>query len=189
MSRCSRAWRKARGPHQRSAAVVFPALHPCAAGFRARPTPLVLGKRPRDDDPLNLARAFEQGVDLGVAVPLLDREVADVAVAPADLDRLLGDLDGDLAGLELRHRTLGLLELAAVATFPQRAPDERASGPDLGRHVREHEGDRFVFDQRATELLALLRVGKRELKRRARDAKRLRADDRARELEGLERDR
>src|SRR5258708_29860502 len=83
---------------------------------------LVVGDRSRDDEPLDLAGAFEERVDLGVAVPLLDREVPDVAVATADLDRLLRDLDRDLAGLQLRHRALCLLELAAVPTFPQRPP-------------------------------------------------------------------
>src|SRR5882762_3461364 len=143
----------------------------------------VLGQRPRDDDSLDLARAFEQRVDLGVAVPLLDRKVANVAVAAADLDCLLRDLDRDLPGLQLGHRALGLLELAAVAAFPQRAPDQRAGGLDLSGHVREHEGDRLVLDQRLAELLALLRVLEGELEGGPRDAQRLRPDDWARELE------
>src|SRR5882757_3588901 len=91
----------------------------------------VLGQRPRDHDSLDLARAFEQRVDLGVAVPLLDREVAAVAVAAADLDRLLGDLDRDFARFQLGHRAFGFLELAAVAALPERAPDQRAGGFDL----------------------------------------------------------
>src|SRR5260370_31375101 len=77
---------------------------------------LVVGDRSRDDEPLDLAGAFEERVDLGVAVPLLDREVPDIAVAAADLDRLLADLHRDLARLQLRHLALGLLELAAAAT-------------------------------------------------------------------------
>src|SRR5712691_8438095 len=150
---------------------------------------LVVGERSRDDEPLDLARTFEQRVDLGVAMPLLDREVPDVAVPAADLDRLLGDLDRDLAGLQLRHRALGLLELAAVPTFPERPPDERPRGLDLGRHVREHERDRLVFDQRPAELLALLRVLQRKLESRASDAERLRTDDGSRQLERAKRDR
>src|SRR5712691_1466111 len=150
---------------------------------------LVVGNRSRDDEPLDLARALEEGVDLGVAVPLLDREVPDVAVAAADLDRLLRDLDRNLAGLQLRHRALGLLDLAAVAALPQRPPDERARRLDFGRHVGEHECDRLVLDQGAAELLALLRVMERELERRPCDTERLRAHDRPRLLEGLQCDR
>src|SRR5205807_2855074 len=101
--------------------------------------PSVLGYRPGDDQPLDLAGALEQGVDLGVAVPLLDREVANVAVTAADLDRLLGQLDSDLPGLQLGHRPFGLLELVATAALPQRSPAQRPRGFDLGRHVGEHE--------------------------------------------------
>src|SRR5216117_3812252 len=98
----------------------------CADGNATTALPLAGRQGPRDDQPLDLAGAFEQRVDLGVAVPLLDGEVADVAVAAADLNRLLGDLDRHLAGLQLGHRTFGVLELAVVPAFPQRAPDERA---------------------------------------------------------------
>src|SRR3989441_10036768 len=85
-------------------------------------------QRPRDDQALDLAGAFEEGVDLGGAMPLLDREVADVAVAAADLDRLIGDLDRDLARLELRHRAFGLGELSTVAAFPESPPDQSPCG-------------------------------------------------------------
>src|SRR5467141_1130623 len=144
---------------------------------------LVVGKGSRNDQSLDLARAFEQGVDLGVSMPLLDGEVPDVAVTAADLDRLLGDLDRNLAGLQLRHRALGLLELSAAAALPQRAPDQRPRRLDLGRHER----DRLVLDQRAAELLAFLGVLQRELECRAGDAERLRANDRSRQLERLQR--
>ena len=122
-------------------------------------------------------------------MPLLDGEIADVAVAAADLDRLVGDLDGHLAGLQLGHRALRLLELAAAAAFPERPPDQGPSGLDVGRHVGEHESDRLVLDQRAAELLAFLRVLQGELERGPRDAQGHGADDRAGQLEGLERHR
>src|SRR5437667_9830823 len=103
----------------------------CADGSATTALPLAGRQRPRDDQALDLAGAFEERVDLGVAVPLLDREVADVAVAAADLDRLLGHLHGDLAGLQLGHRSFRLLELASAASLPQGAPDERARRLDL----------------------------------------------------------
>ena len=82
-----------------------------------------------------------------------------------------------------------MLELAAVAPLPQGAPDEGTRCLYLGRHVGEHERDRLVLDQRATELLALLGVLQGELERRPGDAQRLRAHDRPRKLERLQGDR
>src|SRR4051794_28065169 len=143
---------------------------------------LVAGDRAADDQPLNLRGALEDRVDLGVAVHALDRELARVAVAPEDLDRPLSRPDRDLAGLELAHRALGGLELAAGAAHPRRAPDQQTGGVDLHPHVGERECDRLVLDDRAPELLALLRVGERVLVRGAGDADGLRADARARGL-------
>src|SRR2546428_2867105 len=150
-----------------------------SAGPGAAIATLIAGERSRDDEPLDLARALEQGVDLGGRRIIKKQEVADVAVPSADLDRLLGDLDRDFARLQLRHRAFGLLELTAAAAFPQRPPDEGAGGLDLRRHVGEHERDRLVLDQRPAELLALLRVMERELERGPCDAQRLGTDDRS----------
>src|SRR3954452_9935598 len=80
--------------------------------------------RAGDDQLLDLRRALEDVVDLRVAVPALDRELAGVAVAAEDLHRALGGPDGDLAGLELAHRALGVLERLAGPAHPRRAPDQ-----------------------------------------------------------------
>src|SRR5215472_3704823 len=119
-------------------------------------------------------------------MPLLDGEVTDVAVATADLNGFLRDLDRDLAGLKLRHRTLGLFEFATVAAFPQRAPDQAASGFDLHCHVGELERDCLVFDDRVPELPSLFSVLKCELERRPRNTESLGTDDRASRLERLQ---
>src|SRR6266700_485022 len=193
----ARGEHRERGLHQANAALHAPRFARVVdaradrvhAGAGNSASHLVAGEGSGDDQALDLAGALEQRVDLGVAVPLLDREVTDVAVTPADLDRLLGDLARHLAGLELCHRSLGLLELAAAAAFPQRPPDEGSGRLDLSRHVGEHESDRLVLDQRAAELLALLGVLQRELERSAGDAEGLRAHDRPGELERLQRDR
>src|SRR5450759_1467220 len=74
--------------------------------------------RARDHELLDLGGALEDVIDLGVAVPALDRELACVAVAAEDLDRTLGDPHGDLAGLELAHRALGALERNLAAPHP-----------------------------------------------------------------------
>src|SRR4051794_32382985 len=81
--------------------------------------------RPGDDQPLDLRGALEDRVDLGVAVHALDGELARVAVAAEDLDRPLRGPDGDLAGLQLAHRALGVLEVLAGPAHPRRAPDEQ----------------------------------------------------------------
>src|SRR3954468_16722911 len=141
--------------------------------------------RPRDDQLLDLGRALEDVVDLRVAVHPLDRELAGVAVAAEDLHGPLGGPDGDLAGLELAHRALGVLELVAVAAHPRSAPDEQAGGIDLELHVGQREGDRLVLDDLLAELLALLGVVERELVGGAGDAERLGADRRPAGLEGL----
>src|SRR6476660_1142034 len=83
------------------------------------------GDRAAYHQALDLGGALEDRVDLRVAVHPLDRELARVAVAAEDLDRPLGCPDGDLAGLELRHRALGVFELLAGAAHPGGAPDEQ----------------------------------------------------------------
>src|SRR3989442_13969514 len=54
-----------------------------------------------DHQLLDLLGALEDVVDLGVTVPALDRELADVAVAAEDLDGALGGPHRDPACLEL----------------------------------------------------------------------------------------
>jgi hypothetical protein len=58
----------------------------------------------RDDVLLDLRGALVDLGDLGVAVEPLDVEVVDVAGPAVDLDRLVGDVDGDPGGLLLGHR-------------------------------------------------------------------------------------
>src|SRR5205807_2661436 len=91
--------------------------------------------------------------------------------AAEDLDRALGDPHRDLAGLELGHRSLRVLERNAVAPHPGGAPHQQARGVDLELHARERERDRLVLDYLAPELLALLRVLERVLIGRARRAR------------------
>src|SRR6266700_3772837 len=100
-------------------------------GVRSRlpPTPESRNVHARDragnDEPLNFACAFKNRVDLRVAVPALDGVVADVAVAAEDLDGLLGDPHGRLAGEELGHGALAGFELLAAAAHPRRPPHEQ----------------------------------------------------------------
>src|SRR5215213_9507224 len=145
-------------------------------------TDLPAGKGARDDEALDLAGALEDRVDLGVAVPALDGVLAGVAVAAEDLDRFLRHPHGDLAGLVLAHRALGVA-VAAVAGQPRGAPDEQAARIDLGDHVRQLERDRLVQDDRPAERPPLLGVVEGELVGRPGDAERLGAHGRTGRLE------
>src|SRR5690242_12400191 len=79
-----------------------------------------------NDEALDLGGAFEDRVDLRVAVPALDGVLAHVAVSAEDLDRLLGDLDRGLARLELAHRAFAVLERLARRTHPRGPPHEQS---------------------------------------------------------------
>src|SRR5450756_855771 len=79
--------------NQRDAATIRSTAMPLSP--HGRRTPLVdvdAGDGPGDDQPLDLARAFEDRVDLRVTVPALHRVLTDVAVAAHDLDGLFGCL-------------------------------------------------------------------------------------------------
>src|SRR3989442_2051211 len=130
----------------------------------------------RHDQPLDLAGALEDRVDLAVAVPTLDRVFADVAVAAKDLNRLLCHPHRGLTREQLRHRALTVLEGLARAGHPRGTAHEKPGRVDVGLHVRELEGDALVLDDRPVELPALLGVVERELVGRARDAHSLGAD-------------
>ena len=71
--------------------------------------------------------------------------VAGVAVAAEDLDGLVGDVDRGLAGHQLGHRTLGVVERLAVAGHPAGAPHQQPGGVDAGLHVGQLERDRLEF--------------------------------------------
>src|SRR5437588_540787 len=146
-------------PHagQRRSSGAPQAMQKCAcAGFSAEHaahwaiSAQLLDVHPRDrsgdDELLDLRGSLEDVVDLRVAVPALDWELARVAVAAEDLDRTLGHPHRDLARLELRHRALGVFEGMAVAPHPRRAPHEQARGVDLELHARERSRDRLGPD-------------------------------------------
>src|SRR5947209_10294224 len=65
----------------------------------------LLGEVARDDEALDLARAFVDLRDARVAVVALDRIVLHVAVAAVDLDRLRAHPFGHLGGVELGLRS------------------------------------------------------------------------------------
>src|SRR4051812_2539826 len=80
-----------------------------------------------------------------------------VARAPVDLDALVGDRDGDMRGVELRHRDLadGLL---AVHEPPRGRVDHLPRALDLRRHLGELVARDLEAADRAAERGPLLRV-------------------------------
>src|SRR5918996_2305768 len=107
---------------------------------------------PRDDDPLDLAGAFADLADLGVAHHALDRVLGGVAVASEDLHRLGGGSHGQLGTVELGHRRL-LLERLAVLLEPGGMIEQMGAGLDLHRHVGQLEAHRLEAADEAPELL------------------------------------
>src|SRR6187399_731937 len=114
----------------------------------------------RDDQPLNLARPLADRGQLHVAEVFLGRVVLDEAVAAVNLDAVVGDLDRDLAGIQLRHRRLErrlaaeLLEIrGVVGQEPRRL--------DLGRRVGQLPLDRLEAGDRRAEGAAVARIVER----------------------------
>src|SRR3954469_23845973 len=75
----------------------------------------------RDDEALDLVRPFVDLRDLRVAHHPLDWVLLDVAVAAEDLHRIGGDLHGDVAAVELRHRR-DLRQLLPVGSLVDQLP-------------------------------------------------------------------
>src|SRR5712691_9584837 len=121
--------------------------------------------------PLDLGRAFPDLIDLGIAVPFFDGEVADVAVAAQDLDGVVGDAHGHVAGFELGHARLAG-EGPTLGGGPGGSPDQQADRVYLGGHVGQLEGDGLVRSNRLAERAPLQRVIQGVLVRGAGNAKR-----------------
>src|SRR4051794_722773 len=128
-----------------------------------------------DDQALDLARALVELGDLRVAVVALGGELAGVAVAAEDLDRLAGLAARDGGGEELGLRALDGVRAAGLLQAGG-AVGQRAGALDLGLHVGELVRDRLEARDRAAEGAALLRVVGRYVERGLRDADRLRGD-------------
>src|SRR3954452_9899443 len=129
--------------------------------------------RAADDVEHDLVRPRADPIQAHVAPDALDPVLLHVARAAVDLDALVGDLDRDPRGVQLRHRDLahGVL---AVLEAPRGDVDHLAGGLDLGRHLRELVADDLEVADLAAERLALERVphGHLEAALGARDAAR-----------------
>src|SRR3954447_13801781 len=126
-------------------------------------------ERARYDHLLYLIRPLADSEDLRVAVEAADRVLLDVAVAAVDLHRLVGCLDGQPSGLQLRLRRHEA-EVAALILEPRRLVREQPGRLDLRREVGELRLDRLEARDRLPERAALLRVRQRLVERPLRQA-------------------
>src|SRR5919112_6533047 len=126
-------------------------------------------ERPRDHHLLHLVGALADRENLRVAVEPAYRVLLDVPVAAVDLHRLVGGLDREPPGLQLR---LGgdEAEVAPLVLEPRRLVREQPRSLDLGREVRELRLDRLELRDRLAERTPLLRVRERLVERALRHA-------------------
>src|SRR4029077_1796885 len=71
-----------------------------------RPQPLLPQQVAGDDDAHDFVGAFEDLVDAQVAQVALDREIAEIAVAAMQLQRLVDDMKPGVSGEALGHRAM-----------------------------------------------------------------------------------
>src|SRR5262245_49027629 len=122
----------------RAIARASPASSRSASGVVTTSAPQQLA---RDDQPLNLARAFADRAQLDVAEVFFRRVVLHESIAAVDLDALLGRAYRDLARVELGDRRLGRSSCGLAVAHPRGAIGQESRRFDLRRHVRQLPAD------------------------------------------------
>ena len=145
-------------------------------------------QRPRDDEPLDLLGSLVELGDLRVAHHPLDRELVDVAVAPQHLDGVGGDPHRGVPGHEFTHRRPAAGVGRAGLDLDAGLVQELAGGLGRGVHVGEHRADHLEVADPLAELLALPRVGGRDLEGALGDPDGLGGDPRAAAIERAHRE-
>mmetsp|Transcript_14879 Transcript_14879/g.50071 ORF Transcript_14879/g.50071 Transcript_14879/m.50071 type:complete len:283 (+) Transcript_14879:167-1015(+) len=129
----------------------------------------------RDDEALDLGGALVDLGDSRVAVVALGRHLGHVPHATKHLDARVRVRSRRLGSGQLGHgRLLCVRRLSVLEVSRAMREQHRRLVPD--GHVGEQELDRLVLGDGRVERLARLRVMRRRLERRARDAERLRRD-------------
>src|ERR1700722_8485527 len=103
-------------------------------------------------------QSVEHGQRSGVAVPHLQRQIADVAVSTENLHAPIGDDEPVISAVALRQPRVASrrLRLVEFRRGPQHHPAHRL---DSDMHVREFEGDALLFGDRLFMHDAFFRVG------------------------------
>src|SRR3989449_8983438 len=114
-------------------------------------------QRPRNHDPLDLARALADFADLGIPHHPLDRVLGRVAIAAVQLDGLGRGTHAQLGGVQLRHRGLALEGVTRLFE-PRGVVDQVLGRLDFRRHVGEREMDSLEARDCLAELLPRRRV-------------------------------
>ena len=106
-----------------------------------------------------------------------------IAVAAEDLQGVVGDFQGDIRGVLLRHggfHTVGGVVLLQISGAVYQQP----GGPEFGCHVGDLEGNSLLLADGTAELDALLGILYRRFKGTLSDAQRLRGDADAAAVQG-----
>src|SRR5918912_1818948 len=151
-------------------------------------TNLVLQKLTGDNQSLNLGRAFVDAQRAHFSIEPLDDAVVHEARAAVDLEGLIYDAPGGFGRKQLGFASFACDALDASVLKVCGAVDQEASRVQLGRHVGQFLLNQLVLCERASELLASLRVIDRFVERAPRHAAGRRADARAKCVERLHRE-
>mmetsp|Transcript_21033 Transcript_21033/g.81292 ORF Transcript_21033/g.81292 Transcript_21033/m.81292 type:complete len:205 (-) Transcript_21033:4250-4864(-) len=123
-----------------------------------------------DDDAHDFVGAFENLVHAGVACQPFQRKLIQVAIATVQLQGFVADGETNVGGEALGHRAVGAGLNVARIQLECRQAHHLARGNQLGSHVRQAELQRLQTGQRLAELLALVQVTPRGVKRALRAA-------------------
>src|SRR5581483_2722719 len=123
-----------------------------------------LQQLPRDHQALDLAGAFADGAQLGVAIKLFDRIILDEAVSAVNLDSFIRHPHGDFGSIQLGHGGF-LVDVRARILEPGRAQREQPRRFDVGGHIGQLVLNRLEFRDESPELFPLFGILKGRFKR------------------------
>src|SRR5215813_23715 len=162
-----------------------------------------LEQHPRNQQPVDLVRAFEDTVDAVVAIYGFDRIAAGEPVAAVNLHRFVGAVSQDFAARDFQDRAFDrvffdggehfgriVLVNRALAVFDEAggAVDGRFADVSPRQHLGQLVFDRAEIGYRLSELAALGGVFRGQLQRVFAAADAARAEFEAAEVENVERD-